>query len=104
MLFLVCAWHLTAVYEFVEFVVVKHSDQPVKVPEHVADLIGQLAGTAVRAPAGQARGGRSEQTTIGSLALSTGQIRQAIDAPFGWPSDFLEFVTRHPLGEPHTPA
>jgi hypothetical protein len=33
------------VCEFVEFVVVEHSDQPVQVPERVADLIGQLAGT-----------------------------------------------------------
>jgi hypothetical protein len=37
--------NLIAVCEFVEFVVVEYSDQPVKVPERVADLIGQLAGT-----------------------------------------------------------
>jgi len=33
------------VCELVECVVVEHSDQPVKVPERVADLIDQLAGT-----------------------------------------------------------
>ena len=55
--FVVCGWRLTAVGEFVECVVVEHSDQPVTVPARVADLIGQLAGGAARAPAGQARGG-----------------------------------------------
>jgi len=52
----VCARHLTAVCEFIEFVVIEHSDQPVKVPERVADLIGQLAGTG---GAGRARPGGS---------------------------------------------
>ena len=46
-----CAWHLTAGCEFVEFVVVEHSGQPVQVPERAADLIGQLAAQAARAPA-----------------------------------------------------
>ena len=43
--FVVCAWLLPTGCEFVEVVVVEHSDQPVKVPQRVADLIGELAGT-----------------------------------------------------------
>jgi hypothetical protein len=54
----VCAWRLAAVCEFVEFVVVEHSDLPVKVPERVADLIGQLAGM-----------GGAVSTTDGSAAV-----------------------------------
>ncbi|HME74093.1 MAG TPA: hypothetical protein VKI00_00075 [Mycobacterium sp.] len=34
----------TTVFEFVEFVVVEHSDQPVRAPKRVADLMGQFAG------------------------------------------------------------
>jgi hypothetical protein len=33
----VCAWRLPAGCAFVEFVVIEHSDQPVKVPERVTD-------------------------------------------------------------------
>lgn len=33
--------------------------------------------------------------------LIDGADKTGIDAPFGWPSDFVEFVTRHRHGEPH---
>ena len=63
---------LPAVCEFVEFVVVEHSDQSVQVPERVADLIGQLAGAVGAAPVSGRRAGHASRGNIRSFGHVSG--------------------------------